>query len=835
MAARDLVFTVLGVDRASPTFERVARSIDRVATSASRSMALTAATAAASSAAVVTAVGAVPVALAGIGAAAVASSSEVRSAYATLGQDLREGAARDAAPLAQAYVTAAAEIGAAYQDLRPQLRQAFADAVPAVQSLTRGVVGFTRQAMPGLVTMVSRSGPLFAGLERFLLTTGRAVSDFGSIVADSSEDAGRGLDHLGRIVAAVLPAMAGTVAAMTGVWAEHGDQVAAVIERLLAVLGQLSGGALPVVSTALGVILDLLEGALAVVEPLAGALGPLVGAWVSLGTALRIVGAARGAIDGVAGAIGVLRERLAGAGAAGGTASRVLGGVMGLLGGPWGLAVTAAAGALALFGARSEDAAADQRSLASALREAGGVFDSNARLAIVNSEAYREIAGAVERAGLTHGELVDALIEGGPALDALRRRLDEIIRLEYRFDASMGSVVETTTDKGRAAAELLGALDGLRGSVQGAITDFERERSALGGASQAMREAEPGAAELRESLDTLRKRTADLTEHVDALNDAWRRLFGVTLSLEEATASFEESLDSIRESLDGAQREIAGVVDGLVDAHGQIDVTTDKGRDLAEQLRNMGEAYRELAQTAYDTARQQGKSQAEAEAAVRDAVTKRRAQFLAEMQQMGFNAAQAERLADRYLGIPDQVQTLITDPGAAEAIARAQLLRERVLAVPDRRIIITRAEVESAMGALADLGLQVRTLPDGRVEVTANTSPARQAFQQLIRDTSGQVVEVYYRARNSGMVAGLRAHGGPMTSGLPYLVGERGREIVIPRGPATVVPAHQTRQLLAALGRGPTIERHYHLSVYTTESSVDLLAQMRRLELLEGW
>ena len=48
-----------------------------------------------------------------------------------------------------------------------------------------------------------------------------------------------------------------------------------------------------------------------------------------------------------------------------------------------------------------------------------------------------------------------------------------------------------------------------------------------------------------------------------------------------------------------------------------------------------------------------------------------------------------------------------------------------------------------------------------------------------------------------GMIAGL-AEGGPMEAGRPYLVGERGPELVVPSASGTVIPNHQ-------LGRGGSI------------------------------
>jgi phage-related minor tail protein len=53
-----------------------------------------------------------------------------------------------------------------------------------------------------------------------------------------------------------------------------------------------------------------------------------------------------------------------------------------------------------------------------------------------------------------------------------------------------------------------------------------------------------------------------------------------------------------------------------------------------------------------------------------------------------------------------------------------------------------------------------------------------------------------------------RAAGGPVLAGRPYLVGERGPELIVPRAPGQVIPNH-------ALGRGPA-ERPVAITVQVT-------------------
>lgn len=55
----------------------------------------------------------------------------------------------------------------------------------------------------------------------------------------------------------------------------------------------------------------------------------------------------------------------------------------------------------------------------------------------------------------------------------------------------------------------------------------------------------------------------------------------------------------------------------------------------------------------------------------------------------------------------------------------------------------------------------------------------------------------------TGTVVGTRASGGPVSSGRPYLVGEEGPELVVPRSSGTVIPAAETAAMLG--GGGTTV------------------------------
>lgn len=743
MTGKVLAFTILGIDKGSETYGKVGDAMDGMAKRGTRAMGLLSAGSVASAGAIAAALGGIPLMLAAIGGAALRENEVVRDAVGDLGESVRTELAADASVMADGFVEATHEIHSAVQDLRPGLRAIFTDVEPQVLALTRGVTGLAREAMPGLVDVAEDADVVFTGLERSLPAMGRGLSGFLFEISEGAPAAAAFVEDLGEMVEGTLPRIGESVTTMSGLWQEHGDQVVRVVTDLVDVTADLGESALPIVSDAAGVTLDVLEGILNVVGPLSDEIGPLIGTWMALSLVMRGFGTVRGVVDGVTTSVDKLRTAAdtAGGSRGAGRLATGIGGVMGLLGGPWGIAVTGAVLALAMFGQRSQQAASDQRSLASALRDSGGEFDSVARRAILQSEAYQKIADDVEAAGLTHSQFIQALTDGGPALDALNRQLEEQTLSVDELAQVSDEEFAALDRQANASMKLQDAMGPLRDMIAGAAADFEAEQQAVLGASGAMLDARPGAESLREAIKTLGSDTASTKDQVDALNSAWRDMFGVAITMEEANARFEEGLDQIRAGFEGAQQATANWRGELFLADGSINVTTEHGRSLLNNLIAQGDSYRDVAVTARNTALQQGRSQAEATEAARVAVNERRAQFVRELGALLGNEAAAKALADRYLGMPKDVETFIALRG-----------------------------VQSVEQALANL-----TKP--RTVVISSVLGPMQA----------------------------RAGGGPVVAGEMYRVGEAGEELFVPHADGVIIPHGPSQDIvrqLSSVGAG---------------------------------
>lgn len=115
------------------------------------------------------------------------------------------------------------------------------------------------------------------------------------------------------------------------------------------------------------------------------------------------------------------------------------------------------------------------------------------------------------------------------------------------------------------------------------------------------------------------------------------------------------------------------------------------------------------------------------------------------------------------------------------------------------------------------------SLEDGFMSMVEGTKSVKDAFKDMARDIIKELYRVFVVQRMVGAIAGavnmfslpsatpatgtlglpdFRASGGSIMPGKPYIVGERGPELVIPRHAGTVMNANQTASTLGGNGAG---------------------------------
>jgi len=132
-----------------------------------------------------------------------------------------------------------------------------------------------------------------------------------------------------------------------------------------------------------------------------------------------------------------------------------------------------------------------------------------------------------------------------------------------------------------------------------------------------------------------------------------------------------------------------------------------------------------------------------------------------------------------------EANQLITDKQLGQA---KEKLRERLLGVKDQ-LDITLMTMKDAKR----MGIQ--SLEDGLVDLMRGAKSTKEAFADMARSVIASLIRMQIQqsitaplAKAMGLSVGTRAMGGPVTAGKPYLVGERGPELIVPNSSGTVVP-----------------------------------------------
>lgn len=106
--------------------------------------------------------------------------------------------------------------------------------------------------------------------------------------------------------------------------------------------------------------------------------------------------------------------------------------------------------------------------------------------------------------------------------------------------------------------------------------------------------------------------------------------------------------------------------------------------------------------------------------------------------------------------------------------------------------------------ALVDIGSQTRTVKDAFADM------ARSILRDIMRMQIRQAITIPL-ARQMGLSVEPRAMGGPVSAGRPYLVGERGPELMVPGRSGTIVPN-------GGLGGGVTVNQTINLTTGVSQT-----------------
>jgi TP901 family phage tail tape measure protein len=317
-------------------------------------------------------------------------------------------------------------------------------------------------------------------------------------------------------------------------------------------------------------------------------------------------------------------------------------GTMAFLGGPWGLALTAATVGLTIWAKESANARARVEELTGAIEADSGALGDNTRATVVNRLEKDGWLKQAQKLGIESDRLVDAVLGEAGAYDEVRAAIEQHPDvMERRLRGA-----RTVND------QLLGMLGAEQGAVGDAAEAHRRKTEALAAGAGAEAEAVGG-------LNNYKTAVQEVTTATKEYEGALRDLFDVMLNSDAAASAAEEAIDELAAAVKSANK-------NGKEFHFVIDKSTGRLADNTKAQRAAGDQVRENVRTILDEAvamREEGRSVEDTTRATKGRI----AALVRSLNMTGLNKDEVARLIRQYKLTPKEVETLIKASGAKDA------------------------------------------------------------------------------------------------------------------------------------------------------------------------
>lgn len=757
--SRDLIFTILGIDRGSQTLRKVAAEADRTGgkldkfgATSQKALGATAAAALGAGAGIGGALAGTAVVVGAAGLALVANNTAVSDSFGDLWNNISRGSKEAAAPLADDLLAISDQLQGTFDAVQPRLRGLFEGSMPAVHAMVDGVDGLIRNTLPGLEAAVAASEEPAEALRDVLIDVGDGATDFFTNISKGSDSSARIIRVFGGIAKDALGFTGDLLARLSNEGAPAVERLGQVFTQLTGVITQLSSGALPVMVSAVGAGLNVISGLTAIAGGASGQLGPLIGTVLSAAAAFKAMDAV--SFGKLSGSFGQLRSDM-------GSATTISGkmrvGLTGLLTGfgPVGLAAGGLGVMLGVLGQRQQEAAqkaaehqARVQSLTDALVASGGAITENIAATQIKAAKDAQLYDIGERIGLSQRTITQAVLGNRDALTQANAAFD-------RFGIGAG-------ETNHVFAKSLGIFDGFQGE------------HGLGGLARVSVEARTKLAELNGDMINGQQAAQEYADAQSQAADATDNHTTAMLRLQTILLGFVDKQLGYRQAIASEKAAHDAAVKAIQEHGGASNEATAANLNWEQSIMQSVAAAGEFAASQYT-------GTDATEKARRSTVAQNR-EILRLAQIAGNNAPPA--LRQMIGGMDRSTMAALGMKISVDKAGRA------VVTLPNGKTIRLRAQdlaspgihaVENALNRVKSKTVVLRVLKTGDIQSSGG----------------GRIFE--------------RAEGGPITKGQPYLVGERGPELIFPDHNGMVFTAGETRRMMAGgagggvLGGGTTV------------------------------
>jgi hypothetical protein len=358
-------------------------------------------------------------------------------------------------------------------------------------------------------------------------------------------------------------------------------------------------------------------------------------------------------------------------------------GLLSVLGGPWGIALAAAAGAVGYWAKKQADAKQRVKELTAAIEADSGALGKNTRASVANALETSGAAKSAKELGVNLKDLTDASLGNAAAQE----------RVAAAIAASKAETVESVQGNINAADSLdawqkqadkvTDAIHGQRGEVADARAEAQRHAEMLGTDAAASSDL---ADATKDTTGALQGQATAAKEATDKIGD----LADKQMTATDANIAYEQAVDDVSAALKENGKTANKTRTGL-------DLTTEAGRNNQQALNDLASA-----------ARDQAKSNIENGASingVRSAMDEARGRFIDNAVRMGVSKTAAEKMADKFglskKGVDSLASSLGTLPASKQVKVEAETaaakqkiedLKTALAGIKNKSVVVTATQ-----------------------------------------------------------------------------------------------------------------------------------------------